>query len=59
MFRFGIALKFIILLAGFSCIGVLFQKENMNATGLGIAAAGCLIAFALLENNDVTESNKE
>jgi len=31
----------------------------MNAVGIGIAAAGCLIAYALIENNDVRESNKE
>ena len=31
----------------------------MNAVGIGIAVAGSLIAYALIENSDVRESNKE
>lgn len=54
-----IAIKYIILLFGLSCVSSLFGKNNSNNVGLGIAAAGCLIAFALIENNDVRESNKE
>jgi hypothetical protein len=62
-FRFTIALKYIILLAGIVCLVSLFNKTTGNfgqeCIGLGIAAAGCFIAFALIENNDVRESNKE
>jgi hypothetical protein len=60
--RFGIPLKYLILLAGACCIGYLIRNlkgSQLNLIGLGIAAAGCFIAFALIENNDVRESNKE
>lgn len=60
MLRLVIALKFIILITGFICTYVLLCKcDNANSTGLGIAAAGCFIAFALIENNDVKEINKD
>ena len=54
-----VAIKYIILLFGLSCVTILFRSTNMNAVGIGIAAAGCLIGYALIENNDVRESNKE
>ncbi len=62
-FRFSIAVKHLILFTGviFGCVlmkGIDTTGAN-NFTGLGIAAAGCFIAYALIENNDVRESNKE
>ncbi len=61
--RIRIALKYIILFMGFFFSVALLEsiKEpgNYSATGLGIAAAGCFISFALIENNDVRESNKD
>lgn len=59
MIRIIVAIKYIILLFGLTCIFILFKSSNINAIGLGIAAAGCLIAYALIENNDVREGNKE
>jgi hypothetical protein len=61
-FRFSIAIKHLILLAGVACLLYLIsnlKNSQLNLTGIGIAAAGCFIAFALIENNDVRESNKE
>jgi hypothetical protein len=60
-FRFSIPIKYLILLAGGGClVGLINLKDNpQGMTGVGIAAAGCFIAFALIENNDVRESNKE
>ncbi len=59
MIKMVVAIKYIILLFGLSCVTILLRSTNMNAVGIGIAAAGCLIAYALIENNDVRESNKE
>lgn len=53
-----VAVIFIIQLVGFLCIFSLLREVNVNATGIGIAAAGCLLAYALIENNDVSEMNK-
>ncbi len=60
-FRFTVAIKHLILLAGAGClIGLINLKDNpQSMIGVGIAAAGCFIAYALIENNDVRESNKE
>jgi hypothetical protein len=61
-FRFSIAVKHLILLAGATGLGYLIsniKNSQLNLTGIGIAAAGCFIAYALIENNDVRESNKE
>jgi hypothetical protein len=60
--RIGIPVKYLILLAGVCCLGYLFnniKNNQLNVIGIGIAAAGCFIAYALIENNDVRESNKE
>jgi hypothetical protein len=64
-FRFSIAIKYLILLGGayFSFLLVKqatdFYNSGKDFIGLGIAAAGCFIAFALIENNDVREANKD
>jgi hypothetical protein len=61
--RFTIAVKHLVLITGviFGCIVAksINAAGTGNLTGLGIAAAGCFIAYALIENNDVRESNKE
>jgi hypothetical protein len=62
-FRFTIAIKHLILLGGIVFAGLMIKGLDAavpkGLTGLGIAAAGCFIAYALIENNDVRESNKE
>lgn len=55
-------LKYIILIFGLICFGILLNNDSdqsASLTGAGIFGAGCLIAFALIENNDVTEKNKK
>jgi hypothetical protein len=55
-------LKYIILACGFAAFGVLINDDehhNNNFTGLGIIGASCFIAFALIENNDIKEINKD
>jgi hypothetical protein len=34
------------------------EDQNNSFTGIGVFGAGCVIAFALIENNDVKEKNK-
>ncbi len=62
-FRFVIAVKYVILLGGviFSAplLKYVFGGREGDFTGLGIAAAGCFIAYALIDNNDVREANKD
>jgi hypothetical protein len=62
-FRFSIAIKHLVLIVGIICLIPLFKgldsQSPKDFIGLGIAAAGCFIAYALIENNDVRESNKE
>jgi hypothetical protein len=62
MFKLVMAVKFIVLLAGFYCLMLLVgqgtRQEGANI-GIGLIGAACIIAFALIENNGVRESNKE
>lgn len=62
-FRFSIPIKYFILLGGAFCLIVLINStddgEGKDFIGLGIAAAGCFIAYALIDNNDVREANKD
>jgi hypothetical protein len=64
-FRFSIAIKYLILLGGayFSFVLVKaatqWHDNGKDFIGLGIAAAGCFIAYALIDNNDVREANKD
>jgi hypothetical protein len=62
MLKFETGLKNIILIIGLiAALYVLadIRKEPVTNIALAIIAAGCFIAFALIENNDVRESNKE
>jgi hypothetical protein len=55
---FVVAVKYLLLVVGIFCAMGAYNAV-MASTGLGIAAAGCFIAFALIEINDVREANKE
>jgi hypothetical protein len=55
-------LKYLILICGFAAFGVLIngdEDQNNSFTGLGLIGASCFIAFALIENNDINEKNKD
>ncbi len=57
-----IYLKYIILFCGFASFAMVINSDDdykNGLTGLGIIGAGCFIAFALIENNDIKEQNKE
>jgi hypothetical protein len=57
-----IYLKYMILFCGFCAFGVLINGDDdikNSLTGLGVVGAGCFIAFALIENNDIKEQNKD
>lgn len=63
-FRFVISIKYLILISGiiFSIPLLKFVfglRGGGDFIGLGIAAAGCFIAYALIDNNDVREANKD
>jgi hypothetical protein len=63
-FRFVFAIKYLILLGAiiFSCLlisGLEGSGEEKDFIGFGIAVAGCVIAYALIDNNDVREANKD
>ncbi len=61
MFKVETGLKNIILIIGI--IASLYVLANIRTEqtniALAIVAAGSFIAFALIENNDVKESNKQ
>jgi hypothetical protein len=56
--KFVVSVKFILLIGGTIASFTLVGKPQSNP-GLGTVAAGCFIAFALMDNNDVQETNKE
>jgi hypothetical protein len=61
MLKFETGLKNIILIIGIIAALYLLAGIRNDTTNIALAiiASGCFIAFALIENNDVRESNKE
>ena len=51
-----IYVKYIILLAGFGAVSAAISSSNIAA---GIAAAGCFIAYAIIEIADMKIMNQE
>jgi hypothetical protein len=56
--KLTLPVKFILLIGGISAALSIAGSRNDNNPGLGAVAAGCFIAFALMDNNDVREQNK-
>jgi hypothetical protein len=63
--NFILYVKFIILIVALIAAtatlntGLGSSERHGGAIGLGILAAGCFIAFAMIDSNDVREANKD